>query len=94
MAVKSVQVSVGTVATVISGTDPGDGNAAPDGQSIAIANPAGGVNVYLGGADVTTANGYLLLPGEKAGVDLAGREVLYACVGSGTQVVYVLRTGV
>jgi len=94
VAVKSAQVAVATTATVLSGVDPGDANASPDGQSVLVSNPVGGVSVYLGGSDVTTANGYLLLAGEKVPADLGGKEILYGCVASGTQSVYVLRTGV
>ena len=94
MAVKSAQVSVATTATVLSGTDPGDANASPDGQSVIVSVPVGGVSVYFGGADVTSSNGYLVLAGEKVPADLAGKEILYGCVASGTQTVYVLRTGV
>lgn len=93
MAVKSAQVTVGFTATLLSSTEPGDRNAAPDGQSVAVSNPTGGVSVFLGGPDVTTANGYLLGAGEKTSVDLLGGEALYGIVGSGSQLTYVLRSG-
>lgn len=90
MAVAHAQVSVGTTATLLSAEKAGR-----DGQTILVQNPTGGVNVYLGGAGVTTSSyGYLLQAGSAFAIDLADAEGLYAVVSTGTQAVGVLRQGV
>jgi len=90
MAVTHGQVSVGTTATLLSSTSAGR-----DGQTVLVQNPSGGVNVYIGGAGVTTtAYGYLLIGGSAFAIDLQDGEGLYAVVASSTQTVGVLRQGV
>lgn len=89
MAVQPDQVAVGTTATELT-TAPTDTVA---GQSLAIRNK-GTASVYLGGAGVTTGNGFELAAGESLSVDLAEGERLYAIAASGTVPVHVLRTGV
>ena len=89
MAVSHSRVSVGTTATKL--TSDYDGK---DGQTISVQNPAGGVDVFLGGAGVTTTSyGFLLGAGISFSVELQDDEKLYAVVTTGTQTVNILRQG-
>lgn len=90
MAVAHAQVSVGTTATLLSAERAGR-----DGQTVLVQNPSGGVNLYLGGAGVTTTSyGYLLAGGAAFAIELEDTEGLYAVVATGTQTVGVTRQGV
>jgi hypothetical protein len=62
-----------------------------DGSSVIVRN-RGTVSIYLGGADVTAANGFELDAGEWQSVDLAQGETLHGLAASGTQTVHVMRT--
>ena len=89
MAVTHSRVSVGTTATKL--TSDFDGK---DGQTINVQNPAGAVDVYLGGEGVTTTSyGYLLKAETSFSVELQDDEKLYAVVASGTQTVNIIRQG-
>jgi hypothetical protein len=89
MAVSHARVSVGTTATKL--TSDFDGK---DGQTINVQNPAGGVDVYLGGDGVTTTSyGYLLKAETNFSVELQDDEKLYAVVATGTQTVNIIRQG-
>ena len=89
MAVSHSRVSVGTTATKL--TTDYDGK---DGQTINVQNPAGGVDVYLGGDGVTTTSyGYLLKAETNFSVELQDDEKLYAVVATGTQTVNIIRQG-
>ena len=89
MAVSHAIVSVGTTATKL--TSDYDGK---DGQTINVQNPAGGVDVSLGGEGVTTTSyGYLLKAETSFSVELQDDEKLYAVVTTGTQTVNILRQG-
>jgi len=89
MAVSHARVSVGTTATQL--TSDYDGK---DGQTINVQNPAGGADVYLGGAGVTTTSyGFLLGAGISFSVELQDDEKLFAVVASSTQTVNILRQG-
>jgi len=89
MAVTHARVSVGTTATKL--TSDADGK---DGQTINVQNPAGGVDVYLGGDGVTTsAYGYLLKADSSFSIELQDDEKLYAVVTSSTQTVNIIRQG-
>ena len=89
MAVSHSRVSVGTTATKL--TSDFDGK---DGQTINVQNPAGGVDVYLGGEGVTTTSyGFLLGAGISFSVELQDDEKLYAVVTTSTQTVNILRQG-
>jgi hypothetical protein len=90
MALEHAQVSVGTTATLLSSASAGR-----DGQTVLVQNPTSGVNVYVGGAGVTTSSyGYLLQAGSAFAIDLQGGESIYAVVASSTQAVGVIRQGV
>lgn len=84
MALASAQISVGTTATLI----------APPALSGPTTTPAdmllknkSGVDVFLGKANVTTANGFALGAGETFA---SAGEPLYGIVASGTATVHVL----
>ena len=78
----SAQVSVTTTAIVIVPATNFD-------QTANLHNLGGGA-IYLGGSDVTTANGYKFDNGEKLTVTVGDREALYAIAASGTHTVAVL----
>ena len=89
MAISHARVSVGTTATKL--TSDYDGK---DGQTINVQNPAGGVDVYIGGEGVTTTDyGYLLKADTNFSVELQDDEKLYGVVASGTQTVNIIRQG-
>lgn len=89
MAISHARVSVGTTATKL--TSDYDGK---DGQTINVQNPAGGVDVYIGGEGVTTTDyGYLLKAETNFSVELQDDEKLYGVVASGTQTVNIIRQG-
>jgi len=78
----SAQVTVGTTATVLVAATAFD-------QTVYLHNSGGGV-VYLGAANVSTANGYKLDNGDKITIGVGDHEALYALTASGTNVVTVL----
>ena len=78
----SAQVSVTTTATVIVPATNFD-------QTANLHNLGGGA-IYLGGPNVTTANGYKFDNGDKLTVTVGDREALYAIAASGTHTVAVL----
>lgn len=86
MSVSSAAVTVTTSATALHAADA-------DPHSVAVAN-VGASTVYLGGSDVTTANGFPLAAGASVPVGLSPSEILYGRVTSGTVEVRVLRQGV
>ena len=57
-------------------------------QSVYL-HSASGV-IYIGGADLTTANGYRLDNGDKLTLMVGDQEALYAITSSGTATLYVL----
>jgi hypothetical protein len=50
----------------------------------------GAVGIFIGNADVTSANGYLLDGEDKLTVLIGDNEALYAVTASGTATLYVL----
>lgn len=92
MAVKSRAVSVATTATRLDlTTDNEDGVWS---QSLTFYNN-GAATVYVGGSDVTTANGAPVPAGTwSPGFDLNADEALYGIVASGTVEVRVIEVGV
>lgn len=91
MATKSRAVTVATTATRLDTADKTDSFG---GSSIAAYNESG-VTVYLGGSDVTTANG---VPVPAAtwgpGMDLQPGEALYGIVAAATAAVRVIEQGI
>ena len=78
----SAQVSVGTTATLLVAANIMD-------QTVWLHNLGGGA-VYLGGANVTTSNGYKMDNGDKMQVPVGDHEGLYGITASGTNTVAVL----
>jgi hypothetical protein len=78
----SAQISVSTTAVIIVPATAFD-------QTANLHNLGGGA-IYLGGANVTTANGYKFDNGDKLTVTVGDREALYAIAASGTHTVGVL----
>ena len=78
----SAQVTVTTTATIIVAASNFD-------QTANLHNLGGGA-MYLGGANVTTSNGYKFDNGDKLTVTVGDHEALYAITASGTQTVAVL----
>ena len=78
----SAQVTITTTATLLVAANIMD-------QTVWLHNLGGGA-VYLGDANVTTANGYKLDNGDKLTVGVGDHEALYAVTASGTNVVSVL----
>lgn len=62
---------------------------------LSVQSPAGAVDVFLGGADVSaTSYGHRLVAGGTYAADLDTGEVLYAAVAAGTQAVTCIFAGV
>jgi hypothetical protein len=82
---ESVRVTVATTATEIVHLKAGG--------SIIIRVPSGGVTTYIGGADVTTSNGFAIGEGESVSYASVAGEKVYGIVASSTQVVHTLVGG-
>ena len=78
---KSQVFQVGTTASIVVPELIGD-------QSAYLHSASG--QVYIGGADLTTANGYRLDNGDKISLLIGDHEALYAMTASGTATLYVL----
>lgn len=77
----SAQVTVGTTPTLLVPANIAD-------QSAYI--HAGQTELYIGGPNVSTTNGYLMDHKDKLSVGVGDHEGLYGVVTSGTSLVYVL----
>ena len=75
------QKTVTTTATVVVPSMIGD-------QSVYLHSSSG--TLYIGGADLTTANGYRLDNGDKLTMTVGDHEALYAITSSGTANLYVM----
>lgn len=86
MAFSSRVVTIGTTATQISAPSP----SGKDGHDVYIQNISTTVDFYIGGADVTTANGYLMhrassaTVGDDMVIHVQPGEILYGVVATGT----------
>lgn len=85
---KSAQFTVTTTAQIVVPALIGD-------QTVYLHNGTGGghgsgVGIYLGGPDVTAANGYLLDGEDKIEFLIGDHEALYAITASSTAPLYVL----
>lgn len=78
------QVTVATTATLISASRPG-------GDSVTIQN-LGTTAVYIGAANVTTANGFPIPGVAGSSLTFPATTDVYGIVASGTQAVAVLST--
>lgn len=92
MSVSSRAVTVANTATRLDSR--GNRPWAPPGQAFTFHNGSA-VTVYMGGSNVTTANGVPVAANSWApGVDLSGADAVYGIVASGTAEVRVLEAGV
>ena len=78
---KTAQISVSTTRTLVVPELIGD-------QSVYLHSSSG--TVYIGGPDVTTANGYRLDNGDKLTIMVGDYEALYAITSSGTANLFVM----
>jgi hypothetical protein len=78
---KTAQVSVTTTRTLVVPELIGD-------QSVYLHSSSG--TIYIGGPDVTTANGYRLDNGDKLTIMVGDHEALYAITSSGTANLFVM----
>ena len=78
---KTAQVSVTTTRTLVVPELIGD-------QSVYLHSSSG--TIYIGGPDVTTANGYSLDNGDKLTIMVGDHEALYAITSSGTANLFVM----
>lgn len=89
MGVRATRVNVGTSPTALTGSS----SDYHSGQSGLVRN-RGANTVYVGGSDVTTAQGFRLDPGESIPLDLFDGEALYGRVASGTETCDVLESSI
>lgn len=92
MAVASTAVTVATTATLIASGGSGAGRTAGTTVAVKPAVSGTGDTVFLGGSDVTTANGFPL--GGGMSYALNDDEDLYGIVASGTVAVRVMENGI
>jgi hypothetical protein len=78
---KTAQVSVSTTRTLVVPELIGD-------QSVYLHSSSG--TIYIGGPDVTTANGYRMDNGDKLTIMVGDHEALYAITSSGTANLFVM----
>jgi len=78
---KSAQFTITTSAQIIVPAEIGD--------QMAYLHSASGA-IYIGGADLTVANGYRLDNGDKLTLQVGDHTALYAVTSSGTATLYVL----
>ena len=78
----SAQVSVGTTVTLLVASTGFD-------QTVWLHNSGGAT--YIGGSNVTTANGYKLDTDDKMELLVGDNEGLYGIVASGTNTVFILK---
>lgn len=90
MAIKTAQATVTTTAAAVA---VGAGDDTSMGWAATVCN-RGTVSVFLGGPDVSIANGYEVLPGGVFAGSFSAADDLWAVAASGSQRVDVLRAGV
>lgn len=96
MAVKTNRVSLSVTPAELTGLDTNRSEHEPlagGGFACSIAIKAD-VDMYVGGADVTTANGWLVSAGQVSTFDLWSSETLWGVLASSTGTAQVIRTGV
>jgi hypothetical protein len=87
MSIQTQPVAVAVTATRLDSTAEGTA------LSQCMVKNVGTATVYIGGSNVTTANGFPLEIGEAATCDLGRNEALFGIVASGTQNVRVMEVG-
>lgn len=94
MAFSSREVTVAATATELqSPTDAYSDSSTGGGHELLLYNP-GPTTVYVGGSDVSTANGTAVASGERLSTPCGQGEKLYGIVDAGTQAVRVFAEGV
>jgi hypothetical protein len=78
---KSAQFTITTSAQIVVPAEIGD--------QMAYLHSASGA-IYIGGADLTVANGYRLDNGDKLTLQVGDHTALYAVTSSGTATLFVL----
>jgi hypothetical protein len=78
---KTAQITVTTTAAVVVPALIGD-------QSVYLHSSSG--SLFIGGPDLTTANGYKLDNGDKLTIMVGDHEALYAITSSGTANLFVM----
>ena len=78
---KSAVKTVTTTAAIVVSADIAD-------QTVWLHSSSG--TLYIGGADLTVANGYRLDNGDKISINVGDHEALYAITSVGTVNLYVL----
>jgi protein involved in polysaccharide export with SLBB domain len=78
---KSEVKTVTTTAAIVVSADIAD-------QTVWLHSSSG--TLYIGGSDLTVANGYRLDNGDKITINVGDHEALYAITSSGTATLYVL----
>ena len=78
---KSTVVTVTTTAAIVVPALIGD-------QSVYLHSASG--TLYIGGADLTAANGYRMDSGDKLSIMVGDHEPLYAITSAGTTTLYIL----
>ena len=78
---KSAVKTVTTTAAIVVSADIAD-------QTVWLHSSSG--TLYIGGSDLTAANGYKLDNGDKITINVGDHEALYAITSSGTANLYVL----
>lgn len=90
MAIKTAVVTATTTAAAVTATDSDDLR----GQGLVFKNTGPTNTAYLGGSDVTAANGYPIAPGEALTLNAASSgDAPYLITSTSTTTVAVLRTG-
>lgn len=85
MAVASSIVTIGTTPTLIAR----GGSTTTDLKTVLLRNDSG-VDIFLGGSNVTTANGLRLPTATAYTIDLGPQDDIYGCVAAATQSLQVL----
>ena len=83
--VSSTQVTVATTPTLLVRADS-------DGCRVVI-HKVKAHQIYLGGSDVTTSNGFLFDHDGTVDIDLKANGELYACCATATETAYILIVG-
>lgn len=89
MAIRQAAVTVEDEATALTA----GGQYATGGRSVVVSNPSGGAGIFLGGPDVTAANGVPLAAAASITLPLGGGDRLFAVVSTGTKAVNVMECG-
>lgn len=79
-------ITADVLSITTSPTEIGRGLSTTDFRTVGFSVPSGGATVFIGGTDVTTANGFPWTPTDgKFFMDLAAGDILYGIVAAGSQ---------